>query len=92
MTKTKQEIINETMTVDKFVKQKCKEKGVSLKQMCDDLKIPYNPFKSNYHAKRMKYARAIKIASYLNCNLGDLLAKPTKAELEQLIDSGEWKG
>lgn len=27
MTKTKQEIINETMTVDKFVKQKCKEKG-----------------------------------------------------------------
>ena len=49
MTKTKQEIINETMTVDKFVKQKCKEKGVSLKQMCNDLKIPYNPFKSNYH-------------------------------------------
>ena len=66
MTKTKQEIINETMTVDKFVKQKCKEKGVSLKQMCSDLRIPYNPFKSNYHVKRMKYARAIKAIYWQN--------------------------
>ena len=58
-------VINYT-TQDEYIRWLANKKGVTLKQMCTDLGIPYQSFKSGYLHRKMRTKRQHKIMDYLD--------------------------
>lgn len=55
-------------TQDEYIRWLANKKEVTLKQMCNDLNIPYGSFKSGYLHRKMRQGRQDKIMNYLDGN------------------------
>ena len=57
------------------IKQKAKEKNITIKDMLSDLSLGSNTMSGLYHGKSIAYDSLAKIADYLECSVDTLLER-----------------
>lgn len=63
-------------TQRELVNAACKNKGITVKKMCDDLGINYDTYKSSIRRNPLGGQRYLAIAKYLDLDLMELMSAP----------------
>mgnify|MGYP003082588532 CR=1 FL=1 len=71
-------LVNNYKTRDEYIRFLANQKGVTLKQMCEDLGISYISFKSGYLHRKMRRKRQEKIMNYLDGDIKIIESLPVK--------------